>query len=63
MKEEGESGVLIDIGHPSPMLPGETIVKGLEKSVDLIFICFSTWKDYDCLTEVEGRAGCRFIFY
>jgi len=63
MEKEGESGVLVDIGHPSPMLTREATAESLEESADLVFICFSPRKDYDCFTVVEGGAGCQFIVY
>jgi hypothetical protein len=45
------------------VLTRETVVESLKKSIDLVFICFSPRKDYDCFTEVEGRVGCRFLIY
>jgi len=50
------------IGHPGPMVLGKTIIESLKESADLILMCISPRKDYDGLTEVEGRASCRFIF-
>jgi hypothetical protein len=61
MEDEGESGVLVNTGHPGPVLMRETVVESLEESADLVFICFCPRKDYDCFAKVEGRAGCRFL--
>jgi hypothetical protein len=63
MEEERKSRILIDIRHPSPMIPGKAIVKCLEESANLVFVCFGPREDYDCFTKVEGQAGSRFILY
>jgi len=45
------------------MIPGKAIIESLEKSVDLVFICFGPREDYGCFAKVEGRVVCRFILF
>jgi hypothetical protein len=54
MEKERELGVLINIGHLSPMILRKAIVESLEESADLVFIHLSPMKDYDCFAEIEG---------
>ena len=38
MKSQGKSGVWILIRHPCPLFFGQTLIKSLKESADLIFI-------------------------
>jgi hypothetical protein len=40
---------------------GETIVKGLEKSADLVFVGLCPREYYYGLAKIEGRSCCRFF--
>jgi hypothetical protein len=42
MKSEWESGLCIFIGHPCPLVFGQTLIESLEESADLVFIPTST---------------------
>jgi hypothetical protein len=43
------------------MITGETVVKALEKSADLIFVGLCSRKNYYGFTKIEGWACCRFF--
>jgi hypothetical protein len=43
------------------MITGETIVKALEKSADLVFVGLCLRKNYYGLTKIEGWACCQFF--
>jgi len=43
------------------MLTGKTVVKGLEKSADMIFVGLCPREYYYSLTKIEGQTCCRFF--
>jgi hypothetical protein len=43
------------------MIMGKTIVKGLEKSTDLVFVGLCPREYYYSLTKIKGLACCRFF--
>ena len=43
------------------MLTGETIVKSLEESTDLVLVGLYPREYYYCLAKIEGRACCQFF--
>jgi len=61
IKKEREFGFFIDVGHPGPMITGETIVKALEESADLVFVGLCPMEYYYGLTKIEGWVCCRFF--
>ena len=52
VKGQRKSGVWILIRHPCSLFFGQTLIKGLKKSADLIFIASSVRQDYDSFTIV-----------